>query len=59
MMTGRYKCYSFVYVSGFYPVTGASVTFGVWGEIFEIHAEIDRLNRQETDTLAPIQAPAI
>jgi len=40
-------------------MTGASVAFEVWWEIFEIHAEIDRLNRQETDTLAPIQAYAI
>jgi hypothetical protein len=59
MMTGRYKCYSFVYESGFDPATGASVAFEVWWEIFEIHAEIDRLNRHKTDTLASIQAPAI
>jgi hypothetical protein len=32
----------------------------VWLEIFEIYAEIDRLNRQETHTLnkAPDQASA-
>jgi hypothetical protein len=40
-------------------MTGASVAFEVWWEIFEIHVEIDRLNRQETDPLSLIQAPAI
>jgi hypothetical protein len=40
-------------------MTGASVAFEVWLEIFEIHAEIDRLNCHKTDTVTSIQAPAI